>query len=658
MTQITARHGLTYRPDIDGLRAFAVLSVLIFHAFPSALPAGFIGVDIFFVISGYLISGIMFRELSEGRFRFSSFYARRIKRIFPALVLILFCTFAVGWWLLFDDEFKQLGNHLLRAPLFLSNFVLLKESGYFDNAAETKPLLHLWSLAIEEQFYLVWPLLVWVLWRLRSHRGLLIGLLWTASMLWNLYDAQHRPERDFYSPLSRFWELLTGAALAYGIHSNAAGRLPKWAGSAPARGTAGMLMLLASVAAIDSSRAFPGAWALLPVLGTALTISAGGSSWWNRSVLSHPLTVWVGSISYPLYLWHWPILSYLRIIEGTTPSATLRAAGVVASIVLAVATYAWVEKPIRFGLSLRFKTAALVAAMSGVGVLGYLVVDAEGYPSRAVMAPKNVIKAGAIDHDSFHQHYLEHLHPCADHEIQKDSGAWKGIVRCFQSKPGPGVDMLLLGDSHAEHLLLGLAERLPGLNIAFYGKGAMPLTSSKEYSLIFNHLLQDNNIRTVIITSYWSGRWNERQSSSPLIQQELIETVKTLQSSGKMVYLASDTPLFAFDPQRCKFKRPLSASTLCSEPADSYQRQRQTYMPTLAAVRKALPETGWIDLGELLCDKQSCSMALGDVVLFRDHDHLNVPGSRQAASLILEQAPELARLKSREQVGAADALRR
>jgi peptidoglycan/LPS O-acetylase OafA/YrhL len=646
MTQVSIQHGLPYRADIDGLRAFAVLSVLIFHAFPEALPGGFVGVDVFFVISGFLISGIMFRELSQQRFSFADFYARRVKRIFPALVLVLGVTFVVGWWLLFDDEFKQLGNHLLRAPLFLSNFVLLKESGYFDNAAETKPLLHLWSLAIEEQFYLLWPLIVWGLWRIRSRRGLLIALLWAASMLWNLYDAQHLPARDFYSPLSRFWELLSGAALSYWIHSSASGKLPEWAGSDEVRGNLGLLLLLASIVLIDNSRTFPGAWALLPVLGAALTISAAGGSWWCRR-LSHRWAVWIGTISYPLYLWHWSILSYLRIVEGATPAPELRAAGALASVLLAMVTYYWIEKPIRFGPKPRFKTAALVAVMFCIGLAGQLVVKAEGYPGRAVATPDRVIKTGDIGHDSFHEHYQTYLHPCADQAIQKDSGAWKGIVRCFQSKPGPEIDLLLLGDSHAEHLMLGLAERLPAINIAFYGKGALPLTSSKEYSLIFDHVFKDSNIQAVIVTSWWAGRWNERQSSSERIKDELIETVQALMASGKKVYLAGDTPQFPFDPQRCKFKRPLASGSLCEMSAAENHRQQQTYVQTLTAVREALPQTGWIDLGGLLCSEKFCSMALGEQILFRDSHHLNVPGSRYAAGLLLALAPELATLISR-----------
>lgn len=184
---MSAQSSADYRADIDGLRAFAVMSVVVFHAFPSLLPGGFVGVDVFFVISGFLISGIMFNALQAGTFTFSDFYARRVKRIFPALTLVLLASFAFAWFVLFNDELKQLGNHMLRAAVFLSNFILWHESGYFDNAAETKPLLHLWSLGIEEQFYIVWPVVVWALWRCKTWRAPLMVAVAVGSFAWNIY---------------------------------------------------------------------------------------------------------------------------------------------------------------------------------------------------------------------------------------------------------------------------------------------------------------------------------------------------------------------------------------------------------------------------------------------------------------------------------------
>ena len=199
-----------YRPDIDGLRAIAVLAVVIFHAFPNFLKGGFIGVDVFFVISGYLISTIIFENLDKRTFSFTEFYVRRIKRIFPALVLVLIVSLAFGWFTLLDDEYRQLGLHTTAGAGFISNFILWNESGYFDNASDTKPLLHLWSLGIEEQFYIVWPLLLWLTWKFKFNLVIVTTLIATVSLILNIKGVKSDVVATFYSPQTRFWELLTG----------------------------------------------------------------------------------------------------------------------------------------------------------------------------------------------------------------------------------------------------------------------------------------------------------------------------------------------------------------------------------------------------------------------------------------------------------------
>ncbi|MEI7824499.1 MAG: acyltransferase [Chlorobiaceae bacterium] len=204
-----------YRPDIDGLRAVAVLAVVGFHAFPSWLMGGFVGVDVFFVISGYLISTIIFNNLDKGTFSFSEFYARRIMRIFPALILVLFACLAFGWFALLSDEFNQLGKHIAAGTGFVSNLVLWRESGYFDNSSGTKPLLHLWSLGIEEQFYIVWPLVLWFAWKRKFNLLTITVLVTIFSFLLNIKGIKQDAVATFYSPQTRFWELLCGSLLAW-----------------------------------------------------------------------------------------------------------------------------------------------------------------------------------------------------------------------------------------------------------------------------------------------------------------------------------------------------------------------------------------------------------------------------------------------------------
>ena len=378
-----------YRPDIDGLRALAVLSVVLYHAFPSKLKGGFVGVDIFFVISGYLISTIIFTNLERGTFSFAAFYSRRVKRIFPALLLVLLFCFVFGWHGLLSDEFRQLGKHIAAGAGFLSNFVLWGESGYFDNAGHSKPLLHLWSLGIEEQFYIFWPLLVWIAWR--SKLGLLLislsALLISFSL--NIHGVRNDPVATFYSPLTRFWELSVGSILAYLTLRKHINPTRTAVIRSNALSIAGIALLFSAVLFTNSDLTFPGWWALLPVFGSALVIVAGTKSWLNRKVFSNKLAVWFGLISFPLYLWHWPILSFGRIVEGDGPSRIFRVLAILTSIILAWVTYRFIERYVRVSKGYKYVfllvSASVVVALAGTfvyvnnGLTGREIVTESGF---------------------------------------------------------------------------------------------------------------------------------------------------------------------------------------------------------------------------------------------------------------------------------------
>jgi peptidoglycan/LPS O-acetylase OafA/YrhL len=635
---------LNYRSDIDGLRAFAVSSVVIFHAFPSLLPGGFVGVDIFFVISGFLISGMMFQSLKEGEFSFLDFYARRVNRIFPSLIFVLLVSLIFGWFVLFSDELQQLGNHVFRAAVFLSNFTLWKESGYFDNIAETKPLLHLWSLAIEEQFYIVWPVLIWSIWRLGKCRFPLIVALIISSFTWNVYQSQSDPSHDFYSPLTRFWELLSGALLAYvsrrefsypKISKELLQRTDEF------RGGLGIAMLVTAVL-VTESLSFPGLWALLPVIGAVLIISDNSKGSVNRLVFSNSFGVWLGKISYPLYLWHWPIFSFARIVEGETPSVFVRTLCVTISILLAWATFSFYEKALRFDWKYRYKTIILVMGMLVTGVLGYLVYKVEESPSRglAVKAPV-IVNDGDIGHDSFHSFLWQHYFPCANQDVRENASVWRGVTWCFQSKTSTNIDLVLLGDSHAEHLLIGLAEALPNLNVAFYTKSAPPVLGTPEFDVIFKVLqTPQHRVRKVLIAANWDGKLKSGYAIEKL-EVDLDKTVKMLRSNGSELYIMGDIPQFNFDPQRCKFHRPWTQITKCSATIQQYEQSMQSYVHTLQKIARMNAGTYYIDPSSWMCSATECSMALNGQLMYRDGNHLNITGSQYIASQILKQYPSL-----------------
>src|SRR5258707_431072 len=362
-----------YRPDIDGLRAIAVTLVANFHAFPEALPGGFIGVDIFFVISGFLITGIIVRELDQERFILLGYYNRRIRRIFPAFIVVLCATLLVGWLWMLPAAYAQLSADVFASAEFFSNIALLMQSGYFDIESARKPLLHIWSLGIEEQFYLFWPLILILVARLRLNILAAASVIGTASFVLNVALIGSTPVATFYLPFTRAWELLAGAVLACGwngiSHTGAASNL---------RASIGLVLIVIAAGFLDTHSAFPGWWAVLPVAGAALLLSAP-AAWGARNVLASPLLVWIGLISYPLYLWHWPLLVFFGIIKFGPLTLLERELVVGLSFALAWLTYRFVEIPFRFGRPSRLRIAGLCSGMALVALAGGVIVEGRGF---------------------------------------------------------------------------------------------------------------------------------------------------------------------------------------------------------------------------------------------------------------------------------------
>ncbi len=403
-------HSTHYRPDIDGMRAIAVGAVVVHHAFPGLFEGGFVGVDVFFVLSGYLISSIILSQLNKGKFSFTDFYARRVKRIFPALFLVLATTLVLGWFWLTPTDYKALGKHVLAGSAFLSNFAFWSEAGYFDVASATKPLLHLWSLAIEEQFYVFWPLALFLVhrWKLNALRFICAVLL--LSFAFNMAIVNDDATAAFYNPLSRFWELMIGAVLA-AMHTYRVGwkgllRLPcaeeRSSPSTPsvirvnALSFTGLMLLVVVFALVRPDSTFPGAWALMPTLGTVLLLAAGPQAWFNRHILASKPFVWVGLISYPLYLWHWPFLAFSNIqATDGAPLWQTQIGWVALAIALAWLTYVMVEIPVRFGrFNRRATTLALCLGMATTGALGATAHEKNGFDSRFPEVVRDMMSRG------------------------------------------------------------------------------------------------------------------------------------------------------------------------------------------------------------------------------------------------------------------------
>ncbi|MET3132139.1 peptidoglycan/LPS O-acetylase OafA/YrhL [Oxalobacteraceae bacterium GrIS 1.11] len=365
----THASGIKYRADIDGIRAVAVLAVVLHHFWPKWFVGGFVGVDIFFVLSGFLITSILLSQLETGTFSILEFYSRRIRRIFPALLLVLLATLCFGWMVLLHGEFKQIGKHIVAGGGFVANLVFWSETGYFDNASTTKPLLHLWSLGVEEQFYLVWPLLLWLLFSKRLNFLWPMAVIFCLSMATNVITVETNPSAAFFSPVTRFWELMAGGIAAY-LQLHHREWPQKWK---QVSSWSGAIALVLAFSLIKPQYLFPGWWAILPVAGTFLLIMAGPNPIVNRRFLSNKLAVWIGLISYPLYLWHWPLLSYGNIIYGEKPPYQVKIMLILAAFTLAFLTYRLIETPVRLSRKKVRVIGALSTGMVAMVVFGLLV---------------------------------------------------------------------------------------------------------------------------------------------------------------------------------------------------------------------------------------------------------------------------------------------
>ena len=539
-----------YRPDIDGLRAIAVLSVVIFHAFPEYLGGGFIGVDVFFVISGFLITSLILREQKEDRFSLRHFYVRRIRRIFPALSLVLGFGLVAGWICLNFMEYKQLTKHTGSSAIFLTNFMLLREAGYFDNAADTKPMLHLWSLAIEEQFYLAWPQALMFFKRLPRWLFPVLVVLLLSSLTYSLsLVLRGNLELDFYSPLSRSWELLLGASLAFGMRRQAAIATS----SRNMAGWAGLILVFMSACFLDKNMPFPGYWALPPTVGAALILFAGMQSNVNRVLLASRPLVAIGLISYPLYLWHWPLLSFARILESQTPGLWLRLSLVLSSFVLAWLTYRFVEKPIRF--SDRYPRAVLWLSLWMVAVL---------LMSHAV---------NRLDGLKFRHHGMLNADPTT-----LIVGAERGTLQptctlapedmhlfkwCFNDGKTSPPNHALIGDSKGEALVYSLMRKSPADHgWLMLGPINVLRADNDAGRAAFNALESNRNLQVIVMANALRGLFpldaDTGLIANSAIDMEAIDQmvatytrkITQWQSLGKRVVFVIDNPTLP-DPNSC-----------------------------------------------------------------------------------------------------------
>jgi peptidoglycan/LPS O-acetylase OafA/YrhL len=700
--------GHVVRGDIEGLRALAVIAVLINHAFPSVLPGGFAGVDIFFVISGYLIGRHLLQDIQAGRLSILGFYAKRARRIFPALALVLICVWGAGWLLFSVPEFSALGRHIVASVFFSNNILLWTESGYFDVAALDKPLLHLWSLGIEEQFYLIVPCLLWMSSSRSAASVRWVTRLGIVSLLATMVLSNRHFVASFYLLHTRFWELAAGVVLAQvELRLHARRQLPAesryaFAGNtreglifcaatlficiivlgsgerrwepdvllrdsglilaiivaiaglgmrphilqprllhnatrlATASSLVGLVLLCVSVLALSSTD-WPGAQTILPVLGTAMIIAATPSTGLNKVLGSRSL-VFIGGVSYPLYLWHWPVIVCWRMLHPGARGIEM-AVPLLASVALAWLTKTLLEEPVRFGRLGRtsFRRPDLRVVMAGLvcaGALGTLAIATQGLPSRIPPQLREIARWSDIDPGFEWRAGRCYYTPQAPTEFSNE---------CTPLKR-PGVPLVLLwGDSHAADLYAGLAsaQLTHSFDIIQWTAAACPPTvvpfpqESQSCPARRATALQELtrlNPDTILLAGAWE-LYLEAGQSEPEILRSLSETIRKLKTDG-------DREIVVFGPG------PLWNTTLAIDLFRFMRAKRLTEIPERlaqsseaawhldAAMAAEAAELGvrYVSVLKYFCNESGCR-TVGDRsiskpdLLFRDRDHLTATGS-------------------------------
>lgn len=629
---------MKYKAEIDGLRAIAIIPVILFHAGFTLFSGGYIGVDIFFVISGYLITSIIISDLNKHSFTFSKFYERRARRIFPALFFVIFATIPFAWLWLLPEDLKNFSRSLYFVAIFSSNILFWRTSGYFDGDAELKPLLHTWSLGIEEQYYLLFPALMLLLWRVNKKIiGLTIALLLMASLYFANLKIAENPMSAFYFLPYRAWELSIGALIANYDFSNKR----KIGGYWPLQifSLLGGTLIFFSIFFLDKNTPYPSYFTLLPVVGAALLILFAKPNTWIYKLIANKLFVATGLISYSAYLWHQPIFALAKHRLGNDLDVIVLVCLVCLVFCLSYFSWKFIEQPFRSREVIHTKRLVIFSLLSlifivGAGSLGDLN---DGFPSRFQYNEKY---AGDIGQEPFYVYAKQKNFVCTPEQIAKQSLMWNDISRCMQSKNNAPISMVLLGDSHAEHLFIGLSESLNKVNLAFYIKATPALIRNPEFNEIFKEIADNQSVHTVLLSMYWVGKIYALPKGQSF-DKELADTVAFLVNSGKKVVVFNDIPRFPFPAERCKFFANEIGRSTCEISKWSILRYELYYNPMLEQLAKNNPNVRYVSLRDLFCTSDSCSMIHDDAVMYRDSHHLNIVGSKFVGQEIAKLLPDL-----------------
>lgn len=628
---------MTYRYEIDGLRAVAVLSVILFHANFQWFEGGFLGVDIFFVISGYLISNIIISGIAGDRFRLLNFYEQRARRILPALFLVMLVSLVFALLTFSPRSLKDFGQSLFATSLFSSNILFFLETHYFAAGSDLKPLLHTWSLAIEEQFYIIFPLFLLSAWPF-GIRWIIIALLiiFFTSLGLAQWGAYNEPNFTFYLLLTRAWELLLGSFIAFYLKFNKFnfGQL-----SNQILSMSGLSMIIFSLFFFKADTPSPSLYTLAPTLGTGFVILFSTPNTISYKILSFSPLVKIGLISYSAYLWHQPIFTFSRYKINGELSDYQTIAIILISLLLAFFSWKWIERPFRTHSIISSKLI-LIFSVSGIlffSTIGLLIHLNHGFfHSIHITNPK--ISNGDLGHVEFRSYVDTKFQKCSSSELATKTTILNGFLRCYQSK-NTNPDLILYGDSHAEHIFIGVAENYNG-NAMYFTIPGTPVIGEDSYKTL-SELMNDNkSVDTILYSSYWALIYS--QLGDQLFNQKIHETLAEMKASEKRIILVAGVPHFSNSASSCYH---LNKYNLVKNPCALGKTNHLTQQAALSTLIDIAHKLGIeiIDPSVLLCDQNDCNMVKDNSILYRDQNHLNIEGSKIVGNFVVTTIESLER---------------
>jgi peptidoglycan/LPS O-acetylase OafA/YrhL len=622
---------MRYRPEIDGLRAVAVMAVILYHARVPGFAGGFVGVDVFFVISGYLITAILLREIGEGRFTFGGFYERRARRLLPALLVVVALTSIAALFVLTPDALRPYGQSVFATMAFASNIYFYLTTDYFNPATGALPLLHMWSLAVEEQFYLAFPVVLLVGARL-GRRGLLVGvaLLALASFAASVLAQRTAPTANFFLPHTRAWELLAGALLAFGAQEAVprAFNTARWPQAVRAGGEMlGALLLIAAIALFDEETVFPGINALLPVFGSVLIVACSAPDLPLGRVLASPPAVGIGLISYSAYLWHQPLFAFVLGEGAGSPGALAIAGLIAASLGLAWMTWRYVETPFRDRKRMGRRTvfAAALSGSFGFAAMGLALHFADGVPQRYPTTNRAVAETRS------YSPFRDTCHTSGTHYLPPSKGCTYG---------GERISWAVLGDSHGIAYAHALSEHLLPR-----GEGVLHLTfsgcSPLERDRIANAgcarwtrdaigVLKANEAIDHVVLAYRHPT-EFRAGEEHAYWHRLGEYAQALAAAGKQVVLLETVPELPRDAGHYIWRTDFEAcepTCITGPTVEEYRSHQRAIGKRLSQIAARDPAITVLPTGRYLCEGGQCASIRDSTALYLDDNHLSAAGAR------------------------------